>query len=154
MNDESTLEIFNIYNHTTEISTGRRVRAWCSINIIYQIICGWFCASNPNLTEIDFTMLVKLYPDPMDTGVFARDVDFSTGSTLRALLRDRWSVWREVRYEKPIYNACTLLVVEHTNPRLGDIVLDLGVGTGLIMLVLAEDAGHVVGRDISDGMTE
>ena len=54
--------------------------------------------------------------------------------------------------EKPIYNACASLVVEHANPGLDDVVLDLGTGTGLVALALAEDAGHVVGRDISDGM--
>lgn len=56
--------------------------------------------------------------------------------------------------EKPIYNACATLVIEHADPRPDDDVLDLGTGTGLIALALAEDAGHVVGRDISDGMIE
>ncbi|QLK26799.1 class I SAM-dependent methyltransferase [Natrinema zhouii] len=56
--------------------------------------------------------------------------------------------------EKPVYNACATLVIEHADPRPDDVVLDLGTGTGLIALALAEDAGHVVGRDISDGMIE
>lgn len=56
--------------------------------------------------------------------------------------------------EKPIYNACASLVIEHADPRPDDVVLDLGTGTGLIALTLAEAAGHVVGRDISDGMIE
>jgi SAM-dependent methyltransferase len=56
--------------------------------------------------------------------------------------------------EKPIYNTCASLVVEHTDPRPDDVVLDLGTGTGLIALALAKDAGHVVGRDISERMIE
>lgn len=56
--------------------------------------------------------------------------------------------------EKTIYNRCASLVVDHANPGSDDVVLDLGTGTGLIALALAEDAGHVVGRDISDGMIE
>ena len=56
--------------------------------------------------------------------------------------------------EKPIYNACASLVIELADPHPDDVVLDLGTGTGLVALALVEDAGHVVGRDISDGMIE
>jgi len=50
------------------------------------------------------------------------------------------------------YNAAVSLVIEHARPRSDDVVLDLGTGTGAIALALAETAGAVVGRDISEGM--
>lgn len=56
--------------------------------------------------------------------------------------------------EKTIYNACASLVIDQADPRPDDVVLDLGTGTGLIALGLAGKAGHVVGRDISEGMIE
>jgi SAM-dependent methyltransferase len=52
------------------------------------------------------------------------------------------------------YRACLSLVVEYADPRPDDVVLDLGCGTGAVALALAESAGHVVGRDISEGMLE
>ncbi|UPW00631.1 class I SAM-dependent methyltransferase [Halorussus gelatinilyticus] len=52
------------------------------------------------------------------------------------------------------YRACVSLVVDHANPGPEDTVADLGTGTGAIALALAEDAGEVVGRDISEGMME
>jgi SAM-dependent methyltransferase len=52
------------------------------------------------------------------------------------------------------YKACVELVVEHARAGLGDddVVLDLGTGTGAVAIRLGGDAGHVVGRDISEGM--
>jgi cyclopropane fatty-acyl-phospholipid synthase-like methyltransferase len=52
------------------------------------------------------------------------------------------------------YRACVSLVLEHADPGPDDTVLDLGCGTGAIALALAEDAGRVVGRDISEGMMD
>ncbi|WP_336038167.1 class I SAM-dependent methyltransferase [Halobacterium yunchengense] len=52
------------------------------------------------------------------------------------------------------YNECVALVLEHAAPASDDVVLDLGCGTGAIALGLAEDAGRVVGRDISEGMMD
>ncbi|WP_123534522.1 class I SAM-dependent methyltransferase [Halosimplex salinum] len=50
------------------------------------------------------------------------------------------------------YRACASLVVDHAAPDRDDTVLDLGTGTGAIALPLAETAGRVIGRDISEGM--
>ncbi|WP_435358544.1 class I SAM-dependent methyltransferase [Haloarchaeobius sp. DFWS5] len=54
------------------------------------------------------------------------------------------------------YRACVSLVLEHALDDLTDedTVLDLGCGTGAIGLSLADAAGNVVCRDISDGMLE
>lgn len=54
------------------------------------------------------------------------------------------------------YRACASLVIEHAGRGLtgSEVVLDLGCGTGAIGLALAEDAGRVVGRDVSEGMLE
>jgi ubiquinone/menaquinone biosynthesis C-methylase UbiE len=52
------------------------------------------------------------------------------------------------------YKASAALVIEFADPEPGDVVLDLGCGTGAIALALAPDAKRVVGRDVSEGMME
>ncbi|GAA0198236.1 class I SAM-dependent methyltransferase [Haladaptatus pallidirubidus] len=52
------------------------------------------------------------------------------------------------------YRACVSLVVEHANPSEDDAILDLGTGTGAIVLALAPDAKRVIARDISEGMMD
>ena len=56
--------------------------------------------------------------------------------------------------DSPEYRAAADLVVSHADPDTSDTVLDLGTGTGAIAFGLADDAGRVIGRDISDGMLD
>ncbi|WP_435095555.1 class I SAM-dependent methyltransferase [Halarchaeum sp. P4] len=51
-----------------------------------------------------------------------------------------------------VYMECLRLVIEHADPTGDDVVLDLGCGTGAVALALADEAGRVVGRDVSEGM--
>ena len=52
------------------------------------------------------------------------------------------------------YRAAVSIVVEHASPDPEETVLDLGTGTGAIAMALADQAGTVLGRDISQGMME
>jgi cyclopropane fatty-acyl-phospholipid synthase-like methyltransferase len=54
------------------------------------------------------------------------------------------------------YRACVSLVVDAARAAIDEdsTVLDLGCGTGAIGLSLADAAGRVIGRDISEGMLD
>lgn len=54
--------------------------------------------------------------------------------------------------DRPVYEVCANLVIEHATPRPSDTVLDLGTGTGAIALGVARTAAQVIGRDISTNM--
>lgn len=67
----------------------------------------------------------------------------------------------------PEYRACLELVIDHARELLrrsgdgvtarsdsGEVLLDLGTGTGAVALALAGEADRVVGRDVSEGMLE
>ena len=54
--------------------------------------------------------------------------------------------------DSPEYRACADFMVAHADPQSDDVVLDLGTGTGAIAFGVADAAGEVVGRDISEGM--
>jgi len=56
--------------------------------------------------------------------------------------------------DSPEYRAAATLVVEHAEAGPEDTVVDLGTGTGAIAFGVADAAGRVIGRDISEGMLE
>jgi len=56
--------------------------------------------------------------------------------------------------DSPEYRRAADLVVGHADPNPDETVLDLGTGTGAIAFGLADEAGSVIGRDISEGMLE
>ena len=53
---------------------------------------------------------------------------------------------------RPVYRDCVDRVIAGVDPRPADVVLDIGAGTGVISLALADRADRVVGRDISEAM--
>jgi SAM-dependent methyltransferase len=52
------------------------------------------------------------------------------------------------------YRAAVSLVVDYADPDPAESVTDIGTGTGAVALALSEDAGRVVGCDISPDMLE
>lgn len=67
---------------------------------------------------------------------------------------DEWAGEYDSENDDEVIRTSVSLVVEHASPNPNDTVADLGTGTGAIALALADDAGTIVGRDISDGMLE
>lgn len=65
---------------------------------------------------------------------------------------DEWAPEYDDENDFEERRALETLVVEHASPGPEDTVVDLGTGTGAIALALAEDAGTVIGRDVSEGM--
>ncbi len=65
-----------------------------------------------------------------------------------------------VRYSSLSETSCCLScgdAVEHANPNVGEVCVDLGCGRGLDVIRMAEEVGEngfVYGIDISDGMIE
>ena len=52
------------------------------------------------------------------------------------------------------YAGLVSLIVEYADPSPDETVIDLGAGTGVVTLELAEEAGTVIGRDISEEMLD
>ncbi|WP_225334545.1 class I SAM-dependent methyltransferase [Halomicrobium urmianum] len=56
--------------------------------------------------------------------------------------------------DAPEYRAAADLVATYADAGPDETALDLGTGTGAIAFPLAESAGRVIGRDISEGMLD
>lgn len=65
---------------------------------------------------------------------------------------DEWAVDYDDENDGELIRTAASLVVDHAAPGPYDTVVDLGTGTGAVALALADDAGTVVGRDVSEGM--
>lgn len=65
---------------------------------------------------------------------------------------DEWADDYDDENDNEFIRASMSLVRAHASPTPTDTVLDLGTGTGALALALADDAGTVIGRDISERM--
>lgn len=65
---------------------------------------------------------------------------------------DEWADGYDEENDNEFIRASASLVLEHASPSADETVVDLGTGTGAIALELADEAGTVIGRDVSEGM--
>lgn len=67
---------------------------------------------------------------------------------------DEWAEEYDEENDNEFIRTSEKLVIEYASPTPEDTVVDIGTGTGAIALGLSDNAGTVIGRDISESMLE